>query len=501
MNESAWIYRSLFFLSSWVGVLVWGVGLLMLLRKLTAMEAQEALSVGGVLFIGSLVVMLVLLYWVFSQNSRLGYLDGTIWTTLSQPRYMLVVNLVIFLSGVVLLSSIIQKDLEVVDRETEQARELRVLYEVARIAASSRDLNQLFVRVLDIGPLLDMQAGWLAYPNNPDDSIIANATGMSKQAMAAVGEWSKKVVRDPAFRPNGSAVIYDYSSKHGSSPPPGFALAMALQVKGKSGSTPVLFMASTRHSIHVGGLLRTMRGLISLLDLGVENLQYASNIAYLAAKLERNRMANEVHDGLSQSLARTLMLTALFRATPADDPGRLAQVMDEIEDEVNRAYEKTRESIDFLKEERVDRTAYPEANPLAIDRPGQGDRDLRFHLKDAFFAINRSTAVRVFQILAEAFRNIESHSDASRVDVSFNASDPSTGKLSIYDNGIGCDLDLVSRRSTRRWGLSIMRERAESIGGRLSISSKPGHGTRVELEVPVTPIVDAGGDKRENSGC
>jgi two-component system sensor histidine kinase DegS len=62
--------------------------------------------------------------------------------------------------------------------------------------------------------------------------------------------------------------------------------------------------------------------------------------------------------------------------------------------------------------------------------------------------------------------------------------------LSIRDEGPGFDPRVVARRAGREsWGLTSMRERAELIGARFVVTSRPGHGTEVTVSLPLQPRV------------
>ena len=91
--------------------------------------------------------------------------------------------------------------------------------------------------------------------------------------------------------------------------------------------------------------------------------------------------------------------------------------------------------------------------------------------------------------MQEALQNISSHAQASCADVII-AFAPRTLKLTVFDDGQGFDLLAVQQNNKGSLGLLGMRERAESLGGRLTVQTEPGQGTRVELLVPVQQVQD-----------
>jgi signal transduction histidine kinase len=87
----------------------------------------------------------------------------------------------------------------------------------------------------------------------------------------------------------------------------------------------------------------------------------------------------------------------------------------------------------------------------------------------------------VFRIAQEALENALRHADAERLRLRLAAADGRL-ELTVSDDGVGFDPTAPSVRS-RRLGLTSMEERAQALGGTLTIESEPGRGTTVRLEV------------------
>jgi signal transduction histidine kinase len=85
----------------------------------------------------------------------------------------------------------------------------------------------------------------------------------------------------------------------------------------------------------------------------------------------------------------------------------------------------------------------------------------------------------------EALTNVVKHAEATHVLIDVVVSDGLL-KLTVEDNGIGCNLAEVSRKGEERgWGLVGMAERALAVGGTCRVRSEPGLGTMVIAEVPL----------------
>jgi signal transduction histidine kinase len=87
----------------------------------------------------------------------------------------------------------------------------------------------------------------------------------------------------------------------------------------------------------------------------------------------------------------------------------------------------------------------------------------------------------LLRIMQEALANVRKHADATLVRVELAAVDDEL-RLTVSDNGRGFEADAVGRSG---YGLSSMRQRAELIGGTISVESRPQDGTRVVVAVPM----------------
>src|SRR5919197_3113897 len=118
--------------------------------------------------------------------------------------------------------------------------------------------------------------------------------------------------------------------------------------------------------------------------------------------------------------------------------------------------------------------------------------ETQYHVKTEFSAEGREvelfprTKIFLFRIMQEALSNVEKHAKADRVSVRL-AIGPDALTMTIADNGIGFDVDAVSTNPEKwdHFGLRGFMERARLIGGTATVESKKGHGTRVEIRVPL----------------
>jgi signal transduction histidine kinase len=91
----------------------------------------------------------------------------------------------------------------------------------------------------------------------------------------------------------------------------------------------------------------------------------------------------------------------------------------------------------------------------------------------------------LLRIVQEATRNSIRHGRAKKIDMDVACLDTDSIRLQMRDDGRGFDPEEAAGK-WGHWGLAIMRERARQIGAELNISSTPGHGTEIEVIVPIS---------------
>jgi signal transduction histidine kinase len=216
--------------------------------------------------------------------------------------------------------------------------------------------------------------------------------------------------------------------------------------------------------------------------IAIENARLYERSRELTVVEERNRVARELHDSVTQNLFG-VVLAAESAATLLDRDPQTARV------ELQRVQELARAGMEEL------RSLIFELRPAALADEGLV-ATLRKHVgvlrrvHDQDIALQVGGAPRpsartdgdVFRIAQEAVNNALHHAHASRIDVALDARN-GTLVLTVADDGVGFDPSAAAVRA-RRLGLTSMEERARALGGALRIDSRPGAGTRVRLEVP-----------------
>ncbi len=198
-----------------------------------------------------------------------------------------------------------------------------------------------------------------------------------------------------------------------------------------------------------------------------------------AQELERRRLAGEIHDGISQRLI-SLWYHLLAAGDAGGDPDRLGAELAAAKELATLAIDETRATISGLRPSVLDDLGLG----AALEGLARTLGDLAVEVDVAPEPVPGHVEVAMFRIAQEALQNVVKHAEASVVRVSLGPV-PDGVRLAITDDGAGLSEDWLARAEERQsYGLVGMRERAELIGGRLSIASRPGRGTTVELVVP-----------------
>jgi signal transduction histidine kinase len=198
---------------------------------------------------------------------------------------------------------------------------------------------------------------------------------------------------------------------------------------------------------------------------------------------ERNRIARELHDAVTQKLFSLRLTADAASALVAKDPARAAAELATVRRLAAEATDELRAIV--VGQRPVDLTG----DELDVALRKQVDLLDRVHEPAVRFVggcVPRLPDERqeaVFRIAQEALHNALRHASATRVEVDLVHRNGFV-ELEVRDDGHGFDPVAVAETS-RKLGLSSMRERARTVGGRLTMTSKPGKGTSVRLAVPV----------------
>lgn len=204
---------------------------------------------------------------------------------------------------------------------------------------------------------------------------------------------------------------------------------------------------------------------------------------------ERMRLAGELHDGLGQDLliVRNRALLAL-RADGVE--ARVRVQLGHISDVVTSSLESIRELAHNLTPHQLGHLGLSsalEAMAEAVAETSGIDLDIRIEKIDGLLPVE--SQINLYRIVQEALNNMVRHSGAPSAALHVRA-DRGRVRVTIADRGRGFHQRDGAQPGAAGFGLSGMAERARILEGSLEVRTTPGHGTRIELSVPV--MVEAG---------
>ena len=222
-------------------------------------------------------------------------------------------------------------------------------------------------------------------------------------------------------------------------------------------------------------------------DQEAQLLQQQSRLARHSDRLlrfeDRSAIANELHDSLAQSLASLKMQVRVLDDTlRQDNEVAIWKEMENIQAGLDEANIELRELITYFRLP-VDGNGVVSAIEKAVSRfrlTSSIEAVLQNHWPEVNLPVEYER--QVLRIVQEGLANVRKHSGADMVRILLNQAHDARRVL-IEDDGIG--MSLTSGETDNHFGLSIMQERAGSIGATLQLESEPGDGTRIILTLPI----------------
>jgi signal transduction histidine kinase len=232
--------------------------------------------------------------------------------------------------------------------------------------------------------------------------------------------------------------------------------------------------------------LRFLLELVRQVGPAVYNVYLLRRLRQRAGAVERARMARELHDGAVQSLIAMEMQVDVLRrqGEMRSNPlvGELARIQRLLREEVL----KLRELMQQLKSQEVDGRRLPAFLADTVERfQRETGITARFLSEADEVAMTPRVCRELARIVQEALVNIRKHSQARHVLVRLGTSNGEC-KLTVEDDGCGFDFNgrlTQGELELRRKGPLVILERVRLIDGELTIESKAGQGSRLEISV------------------
>jgi signal transduction histidine kinase len=195
---------------------------------------------------------------------------------------------------------------------------------------------------------------------------------------------------------------------------------------------------------------------------------------------ERNRIAREIHDTLAQGyVGISVQLEVLAELLRMSKVEAAEKHLDLTRGYVREGLADARQSIWALRSQDSGETTLPVRLRRMAEAAGGGGLESRFSIFGAYRPLPPGTEREILLVAQEAIHNVKKHAGAKQLSVQLHYR-PGEIALEVRDDGRGFAVDEAS--APGHYGLTGMRERAATIGGRMEVTSEPGGGTTVRLQ-------------------
>jgi two-component system nitrate/nitrite sensor histidine kinase NarX len=224
------------------------------------------------------------------------------------------------------------------------------------------------------------------------------------------------------------------------------------------------------------------------IGVAVENSQLYSQAKESALMEERWLISQELHDNVAQSLAYLNMQTKLLEdRLQSDLKNSTREEIHQIRQVIQDTYQDVRNMlIDFRTRINEDEPLEPVLKKYCQDFSARTGIKTEFAFDKPMPILELSVRTQVLRMIQESLSNARKHARPAQVNVSVRKADSGL-RISVEDNGDGFDLHTAQEPAQQHLGLSIMKERAAHLGGTVRISTAPGRGTVVEIDIPLNP--------------
>ncbi|MFQ5340368.1 MAG: HAMP domain-containing protein [Anaerolineae bacterium] len=380
-----------------------------------------------------------------------------------------------------------REDLEA--RVVRRTRELEALYKVSREVSSRLDINHVLRSVTDKArELLQAEVAILCLLDEGAQALGPQAVSGPSAALAGTQESTREM-------PVSQVLAGDRALPCGVNGCGGACTILAAPFRVDHLAAPLrvgdrvigaLCVGSRRAGVFSSEEVSLLTRLANSAAVALENARLYEQAERVATLEERQRIAAEMHDGVAQTLSylgfKTEQAADLLDAGSGD---MAVEVLHRMGEAIDQASQDVRRSIARLQDGPKPRRALQDGLAQLMDEfspDGRPPIDLVVRVQEPLLLSFDDTG-QVLRVVREALLNACRHAEAEHVTVFLEQQGVETVVV-VEDDGRGFDPEMPPVDGSSHFGLRIMRARAARIGGRVTIDSSPGHGTRVILAWP-----------------
>jgi two-component system, NarL family, sensor histidine kinase DegS len=208
------------------------------------------------------------------------------------------------------------------------------------------------------------------------------------------------------------------------------------------------------------------------------------------AEGERGKLAKEMHDGPAQVLSNFVLQAEILEKTIDVDPTRVKDELASLKAASIATFQNVRNFVFELQPMSIgDLGLVSTLKKYTENFKDHNNVEVNFQMRGSERRLHNYLELMIFRAVQELMTNAVVHNQKQlsklKIDLTLSIEDDRT-KVTVADNGLGFDPATAITRENS--GLSIIRKRAEMLGGRLDIDSVPAKGSMITLEIPCVPI-------------
>lgn len=365
-------------------------------------------------------------------------------------------------------------------RVVDRTRELSTLYSITNIISRSLDLKSTLEQSLkSILDVLRADSGFIHFQEKDTHNLVRQAQeGWVQKEQPDENRFFRSLLdmQQPMLVTNltsnqpelhNCALIKQHSS------------FISAPIHGRQGISGLISFFSKQPGTFNHEELSLLTSVANHISIAVENYRLHQKADEAIVIEERQRLARELHDSISQLLYSQLLFSeASLKLVNSDDTQLLTSYLNRLADVADQAFKEMRLMIYSLRPKVLESVGLSGALQHRLNTVEQR---AGMETKLIVNGIHNLPAVvedGLFRVAQEALNNALKHASATTITVSLQQSDHQI-ELEVRDNGTGFDPKTISEGI----GFSSMRERAKQIGGKLIIETAPGQGTAVKVKI------------------
>lgn len=439
-----------------------------------------------------------------------GMMSVDTWSYLSAPsRGFRQTLLLLLILGVIVPAAVVTVGVRRITRDsyaqleqtvTARTRELAVLNRVAAVASGSLEIEPILQDSLDQtieATGMDCGGAFRVDEASPSLEMVAQR-GLSARLGAAlsglpvsstIGVWAGHALEPRVWS---VADLPVGALRHGLAEG-GLSCVVGIPLVAKNRTVGLLALGSRDECVFATEDLALLEGVGRQVGMAVDNARLYEESERTATAAERSRLARDLHDAVSQTLFSAALIAEVLPRIWDRDPAEGRRRLEELRGLTRGALAEMR-------------TLLLELRPATLVEADLGD--LMRQLAEAFAGRARvpvdldvegdcclpaDVQVAFYRVAQEALNNVNKHAEAEHVRLRLRTG-MQEASLEVFDDGRGFTGDGTS---SEHLGIGIMQERADAVGARLTVESRPGEGTRVALQWEQSPPPPSAAGERD----